>query len=345
MQLPRSFVSPHPRPIRAILVVSRIAPLVWIVLSSAYNRLDAQQVPAQQVPAQQILAIEVAVNAQDPVVVLGDKPEKNSEKPDRSSGQNKPDKIPRAFDRNRPEPEEEPEAPKKNAMVNFAMDPDRWSDVIYSQLGGSEGTFEQQQRRRVRSTVNRIELICGIDEATREKVQATAELEIQRFKTEVMALAAQGPRNPTQEEYSEFYNKVFKLTERFRVQGQPPNTKKLPLWQKVLFSNLSEQQKKEIEKDNQKRAEYRQQVARIEVLMRISRRLGLTSKQREKLEPYTTANTEAWKSLDQAWQALQQFPEKEKREIFSPEQIQELKKPLEQSDDLQLVIRELGDDF
>jgi transcription-repair coupling factor (superfamily II helicase) len=49
--------------------------------------------------------------------------------------------------------------------------------------------------------------------------------------------------------------------------------------------------------------------------------------------------------LDQAWQALQQFPEKEKREIFSPEQIQELKKPLEQSDDLQLVIRELGDDF
>jgi hypothetical protein len=73
--------------------------------------------------------------------------------------------------------------------------------------------------------------------------------------------------------------------------------------------------------------------------------LGLTSKQREKLEPYTASNTEAWKSLDQAWQALQQFPEKEKREIFSPEQIQELKKPLEQSDDLQLVIRELGDDF
>ena len=351
MLLPRSFVSPNPRPIRALVVDSRIALLVWIVLSSAYNKLDAQQVPAQPIPAQPILAIEVTVNAQDPVVVPGNKPENNSEKPERSSGQNKSDKtgkadkIPRAFDRNRPEPEEEPEAPKKNAMVNFAMDPDRWSDVIYSQLGGSEATFEQQQRRRVRSTVNRIELICGIDEATREKVQATAELEIQRFKTEVMALAAQGPRNPTQEEYSEFYNKVFKLTERFRVQGQPPNTKKLPLWQKVLFSNLSEQHKQEIEKDNQKRAEYRQQVARIEVLMRISRRLGLTSKQREKLEPYTASNTEAWKSLDQAWQALQQFPEKEKREIFSPEQIQELKKPLEQSDDLQLVIRELGDDF
>ena len=346
MPTPRSFVSPNPRPIRALVVDSRIALLVWIVLASAFNRLDAQQVPAQQ-----IFAIEVNVNAQDPVVAPGNTPDKNNEKPERSSGQNKSDKtgkadkIPRAFDRNSPEPEEEPEAPKKNAMVNFAMDPDRWSDVIYSQLGGSETTFEQQQRRRVRSTVNRIELICGIDEATREKVQATAELEIQRFKTEVLALAAQGPRNPTQEEYSEFYNKVFKLTERFRVQGQAINTKKLPLWQKVLFSNLSEQHKQEIETDNQKRAEYRQQVVRIEVLMRISRRLGLTSKQREKLEPYTASNTEAWKSLDQAWQSLQQFPEKEKRDLFTPEQIRELKKPLDQSDDLQLVIRELGDDL
>jgi hypothetical protein len=354
MPTPRSFETPNPRPIRALLIGSWIALLGWIVLSSAYNSLEAQQAPAQQ-----ILAIEVTVNAQDPVVVPGNTPEKNNEKPDRSSGQNKPDKdktdktdktdkpekIPRAFDRNRPEPEEEVEAPKKNAMVNFAMDPDRWSDVIYSQLGGSETTFEQQQRRRVRSTVNRIELICGIDEATREKVQATAELEIQRFKTEVLALAAQGPRNPTQEEYSEFYNKVFKLTERFRAQAQPPNAKKLPLWQKVLFSNLSEKHKQEIETDNQKRAEYRQQVIRIEVLMRISRRLGLTSKQREKLEPYTASNTEAWKSLDQAWQSLQQFPEKEKRDLFTPEQIQELKKPLDQSDDLQLVIRELGDDL
>jgi len=256
------------------------------------------------------------------------------------------EKIPRAFDRNRPEPEEEVEAPKKNAMVNFAMDPDRWTDVIYSQLGGSEATFEQQQRRRVRSTINRIELICTVDEKIREKVQETAELEIQRFKTEVLALATQGPRNPTQEEYSEFYNKVFKLTERFRQQNQAnAGRKTMPLWQKVLYSNLSEQNKEDLEKDNRKRAEYRQQVVRLEVLLRVSRRLGLTSKQREKLEPYTLSNTEAWKTFDQAWLTLQQFPDKEKRDIFTPEQIQELKKPLEHSDDLQLVIREFGDDL
>lgn len=307
-----------------------IAIVVLLAAASHAQAVLAQQPAVQEVKAAKALAKDDTKKAEDP---KSDKSGKPSEK------------IPRAFDRNRPEPEEEVEAPKKNAMVNFAMDPDRWADVIYSQLGGAEATFEQQQRRRVRSTLNRIELICTIDEQIREKVQATAELEIQRFKTEVLALAAQGPRNPTQDEYSEFYNKVFKLTERYRMQNQPNGTRKMPLWQKVLFSNLSEQHKQELEKDNQKRAEYRQQIVRLEVLQRVSRRLGLSAKQRDKLEPYTLSNTEAWKTLEQAWATLQQFLEKEKRDIFTPEQIQELKKPLEQSDDLQLVIREFGDDL
>ena len=300
--------------------------------------LFAYCVSVLDVSEAQELAVAKAAVGED--TKQSDKPKDKTDKTDKTA-----EKIPRAFDRNRPEPEEEIEAPKKNAVVNFAMDPDRWSDVIYSQLGGSEATFEQQQRRRVRSTINRIELICTIDQQIREKVQATAELEIQRFKTEVLALATQGPRNPTQEEYSEFYNRVFKLTERYRQQNQPNTARKMPLWQKVLFSNLGDDQKSELEKDSQRRAEYKQQIVRLEVLQRVSRRLGLTSKQREKLEPYTLSNTEAWKTFDQAWQTLQQFPEKEKKDILTPEQIQELKKPLEQTDDLQLVIREFGDDL
>ena len=326
--------------------VRRIRPLVHSAILHCALALYALATMSLRLEAQDVTVVEVVVGQAAAGQAAVKEDAKQGAKPKSDKGSEKvSEKIPRAFDRNRPEPEEEVEAPKKNAMVNFAMDPDRWTDVIYSQLGGSEATFEQQQRRRVRSTINRIELICTIDEKIREKVQETAELEIQRFKTEVLALATQGPRNPTQEEYSEFYNKVFKLTERFRQQNQPNAARKMPLWQKVLYSNLSDQNKEELEKDNRKRAEYRQQVVRLEVLLRISRRLGLTSKQREKLEPYTLSNTEAWKTLDQAWQTLQQFPEKEKREIFTPEQIQELKKPLEHSDDLQLVIREFGDDL
>ncbi|MFM8214859.1 MAG: hypothetical protein ACKN82_09495 [Pirellula sp.] len=330
--------------------------LVVVSMSMGLQAQEAKEIVIEQAAAGKAAAgiiadvqIVVAPAVAAPAAVKDDPKQAAKPKSDKATDKANDkviEKIPRAFDRNRPEPEEEVEAPKKNAMVNFAMDPDRWTDVIYSQLGGSEATFEQQQRRRVRSTINRIELICTVDEKIREKVQETAELEIQRFKTEVLALATQGPRNPTQEEYSEFYNKVFKLTERFRQQNQANASRKtMPLWQKVLYSNLSDQNKEDLEKDNRKRAEYRQQVVRLEVLLRVSRRLGLTSKQREKLEPYTLSNTEAWKTLDQAWQTLQQFPDKEKRDIFTPEQIQELKKPLEHSDDLQLVIREFGDDL
>ncbi|MFN4904931.1 MAG: hypothetical protein ACK5LQ_06845, partial [Planctomycetota bacterium] len=212
--------------------------LALYALATMSLRLEAQDVTVVEVVVGQAAAGQAAVK-EDAKQGAKPKSDKGSEKVSEKVSE----KIPRAFDRNRPEPEEEVEAPKKNAMVNFAMDPDRWTDVIYSQLGGSEATFEQQQRRRVRSTINRIELICTIDEKIREKVQETAELEIQRFKTEVLALATQGPRNPTQEEYSEFYNKVFKLTERFRQQNQPNAARKMPLWQKVLYSNLSDQNK------------------------------------------------------------------------------------------------------
>jgi hypothetical protein len=253
------------------------------------------------------------------------------------------EKIPRIFDRNTPEPEDETPPPPKNAMVNFTMDPDRWIDVIYSQLGGSESSFEQFQRRRARISLNRIELICGLDQSIREKVQATADLEIQRFKTEVLTLASQAPRNPTQEEYQEFYNRIHKLTQKY----QPRMLNKTDpfLWQKVLSTNLSETQQSAIKTETEKRTEYRDQTTRLETVLRISRRLGLTSKQREKLLPYTQSQPESWKTLERAWQTLQSFPDKEKQNLFSNEQIAELKKPLETTDELQLVVREFGEEW
>mgnify|MGYP003337584251 CR=1 FL=1 len=254
-------------------------------------------------------------------------------------------KIPRSFDRVLVEPEEEVvEPPAKNGMMNFAMDPDRWVDVIYSQLGGSEGTFEQQQRRKVRLTLNRVELICGVNEQIREKVQATADLEIQRFKTEVLTLASQAPRNPTQDEYQQFYTRIRKVTQPYMSVANGNNNAST-LWQKVLLSNLSEQAKVEIRKESEKRQQYRQNISRLDVFLKISRRLGLTSKQRDKLEPYLQSNPQGWQNLDTAWQSLQTFPENEKKNLFTAEQIQELKNPLERSDDLQLVVREFGDDF
>lgn len=282
--------------------------------------------------------------AQDPKNKNQPNPQTAPNVPNKKTEDTNPsEKIPRIFDRNSPEPEDDNPPPPKNAMVNFAMDPDRWIDVIYSQLGGSESTFEQFQRRRARISLNRIELICGLDESIREKVQATADLEIQRFKTEVLTLASQAPRNPTQEEYQAFYNRIHKLTQKY--QPRMLNKSDPFLWQKVLSTNLSETQQAAIKTETEKRTEYRDQTIRLETVLRISRRLGLTSKQREKLLPYTQSQPESWKTLERAWQTLQAFPEKEKQNLLTNEQIAELKKPLETTDELQLVVRDFGEEW
>ncbi len=286
-----------------------------------------------------LIPISIALTAQ---FVPAQSP-KSATPPTEPTISNTAEKIPRIFDRNPPEPEEEVQAPPKNAMVNFAMDPDRWIDVIYSQLGGSESTFEQFQRRRARIALNRIELICGLDEPLREKVQATADLEIQRFKTEVLTLASQAPRNPTQEEYQEFYNRIHKLTQKY--QPRVLNQSQPSLWQKVLTSNLQDNQQSAIKKETDKRAEYREKTLRLETILRVSRRLGLTANQREKLEAYAQSQPENWKTFERAWQTLQSFPEKEKQNILTNEQIQELRKALETTDDLQLVVREFGEEW
>ena len=286
-----------------------------------------------------LIPISIALTAQ---FVPAQSP-KSATPPTEPTISNTAEKIPRIFDRNPPEPEEEVQAPPTTAMVNFAMDPDRWIDVIYSQLGGSESTFEQFQRRRARIALNRIELICGLDEPLREKVQATADLEIQRFKTEVLTLASQAPRNPTQEEYQEFYNRIHKLTQKY--QPRVLNQSQPSLWQKVLTSNLQDSQQSAIKKETDKRAEYREKTLRLETILRVSRRLGLTANQREKLEAYAQSQPENWKTFERAWQTLQSFPEKEKQNILTNEQIQELRKALETTDDLQLVVREFGEEW
>ncbi|MFM7929885.1 MAG: hypothetical protein ACKO9Q_19440, partial [Pirellula sp.] len=118
--------------------------LVVVSMSMGLQAQEAKEIVIEQAAAGKAAAgiiadvqIVVAPAVAAPAAVKDDP--KQAAKPKSDKATDKViEKIPRAFDRNRPEPEEEVEAPKKNAMVNFAMDPDRWTDVIYSQLGGSE---------------------------------------------------------------------------------------------------------------------------------------------------------------------------------------------------------------
>jgi len=252
--------------------------------------------------------------------------------------------IQRLLDREADIPDEPPE-PKRAVVQNrFEMDERRWTEQIFAQLGGSEATFEQALRRRVRLFLNRVDLLITPSEALREKVLATVELEIQRFKTDVQVLVSEAPENPTQEEYQNFYQRVWQLIQPYQAQAwMDNNSPKTPLWKKVFQTQLSTEERATLSAENADRKRFEADVSKLEVLLQVTRRLGLTATQRVKLEEYGKSMPSQWPNLDVAWQVLQQFPEKTKSELFTPYQIEQLKKPLDRSDDLQPIILMLNE--
>lgn len=253
-------------------------------------------------------------------------------------------KIPNALNRNQPEAVEDPE-PKRGGdppMMQFEMEPERWLEMAYGSLGGTRATFEQSLRRRVRKTLNRIEQLCGISEDLRIKVNATADLEFQRLDADITALVSEAPRRPTQQQYQDFYQKLWALISPFQQTAQwgPPGqeNRNKALWEKVLHSNLSEDHQEIISNDQRQRSEYNNRVQRLETLLKVSRVLGLDSKQLGILEKIADANPAAWISLEASWTTLAAMPESQQREYFTETQRIRLSRPLEYTNDLQPVM-------
>jgi len=249
-------------------------------------------------------------------------------------------KIPRAIDRDVEAVEDPAEIDEKQGGDRLIeMDRGRWIDMVYGQLGGNEATFDQAYRRRVRLALNRIELICGITDSLREKVQATADLESQRLKTDILTLINDAPMRLTQKQYSDFYQRIWKLIQPYQSRmNQGNNQDNEALWRKVLKSQLDEKQQQQIAEDAAKRTEYRENIQRLETVLKISRRLGLNRNQRINLDKQSQTHPNNWQNLDMAWNTLQALPDAEKRSWFTPFQLEQLKKPLETTNDLQVVI-------
>lgn len=254
------------------------------------------------------------------------------------------DKIPNALDRAVADPDDEPEPRKLGdaRLMQFDMEPERWADMAYSTIAGNRGEFEQILRRRVRMVLNQIEQLCGTSPELREKVTEAADLEFQRLDADIAALVAEAPRRPTQEQYEVFYRKIDELTSPFRpafFTGNAPGvTPRRTVWEKVLQRNLTEEQREIIETDKAKRAEYRSRVRRLEILLQVSRVLGLSSKQLQDLERVADASPAGWTSLEYAWSVLSAMPEAQQKEYFTESQRIRLSKPLEYTNDLRPVM-------
>ncbi len=233
----------------------------------------------------------------------------------------------------------DPNEPVAGMMMQFEMDPERWMEMAFSNLGGSKATFEQSLKRRVRKVLNRVELLCGLSDSVREKVTATADLEYQRLDAKITALVSDAPRRPTQQQYQEFYQKLWAAVEPYRnVAANQGEFTLQHLWQKVLYSNLDVDQLEIVESDEKRRLEYRNQVQRLDTLLKVSRVLGLDSQQLQKLEAVANANSQGWTTLDMAWAQLQAMPANILKEYLSESQRERLKQPLEVTNDIQPVM-------
>lgn len=253
-------------------------------------------------------------------------------------------KIPNSLNRNETEVNDEPEIRKGDEaqVMQFAMEPERWLEMAYGSLGGTPASFEQSLRRRVRKTLNRIEQLVGIDEELRTKVNATAELEAQRLDANLIALANEAPRRPTQQQYQDFHQKLWTLIGPFLQAAQQmlpgQADRQTTLWEKVLQSNLSEEDLEIVGADERLRTEYLNRIQRLETLMKVSRVLGLDSKQLSVLEKIADANPQAWITLESAWQTLASMPDVQQQEYFTETQRIRLSRPLEFTNDLQPVM-------
>ncbi|MCU0709903.1 MAG: hypothetical protein MUF23_16600, partial [Pirellula sp.] len=107
---------------------------------------------------------------------------------------------------------------------------------------------------------------------------------------------------------------------------------------KVLYSNLDVDQLEIVESDEKRRLEYRNQVQRLDTLLKVSRVLGLDSQQLQKLEAVANANPPGWTTLDMAWAQLQDMPANLQNEYLTQSQRERLKQPLEVTNDIQPVM-------
>ncbi|MFN6130473.1 MAG: hypothetical protein ACK6DC_05960 [Planctomycetota bacterium] len=253
-------------------------------------------------------------------------------------------KIPNALNRTVQDSEEESEPKEKgeDPLMQFPLEPERWIDMAYGALGGTRVSFEQSHRRKVRVTLNQIEQLVGVSDEVREKVKETAELEFQRLDADISALANSAPRRPSQAYYQTFYQKLGKIIEPYQqmmhVGFQVAKTRPKALWEKVLGSNLTDEQSEIVENDDRQRAAYSHRVQRLETLLQISRVLGLSSKQRKDLEGVADANPDAWISLEVCWTTLAAMPESQQKEYFTESQRIRLTRPLEYTNDLRPVM-------
>jgi hypothetical protein len=216
-------------------------------------------------------------------------------------------------------------AAQKEGLVGFEqMQINRQSirDSLFSSLGGSEAAFQKLKRESIRREIDRIDSICDLTEEQLAKLGEAVELDVQHDCTRIESMLAGFDSKMNPMEMQEYYQKIF----TFASELNSPKNVNAGVWHKVLKGQLTDEQRAKIVQDETKIAMIKLRAKRLRSVLSLQRKLGLTAKQRSKIDEWMQKADRLDLDFPSLCKAVAISPELSS--VFTPVQLKSLESPL-----------------
>ncbi len=184
-----------------------------------------------------------------------------------------------------PDNEEEEDAPDAAVGQRGAlprMNRQQMEEYMYGSLGGSKAAFHKLKRESIRRELDRVNSICTLSEDQWSKLNEAIEVDIQHIESRITSLLSSYDGKMTPQMLQEMQQKVW----QFASSLESTMTDQNAIWHKVLKSQLTKEQSKQIESDDAKKQANKDRTIYLKHLLSFQRKLGLNSTQRLKLEEW-----------------------------------------------------------
>lgn len=186
---------------------------------------------------------------------------------------------------NRVPVEEEEEDVPDAAVLRGAlprMNRQQMEEYMYGSLGGSKAAFHKLKRESIRRELDRINSICTLSEDQWSRLNEAIEVDIQHIESRITSLLSGYDGRMTPQMLQDMQQRVW----QFASSLESNKTDHSAIWHKVLKSQLTKEQSKQIESDDAKKQSNKDRTIYLKHLLSFQRKLGLSSTQRLKLEEW-----------------------------------------------------------
>ena len=183
-----------------------------------------------------------------------------------------------------PEDEEDQEVADVAALRGALprMNRQQMEEYMYGSLGGSKAAFQKSKRESIRRELDRVNSICTLSEEQWSKLNEAIEVDIQHIESRITSLLSGYDGKMTPQMLQDMQQRVW----QFASSLESNTTDHYAIWHKVLKSQLTAEQSKQIESDDAKKRTNKDRTIYLKHLLSFQRKVGLSSKQRLKLEEW-----------------------------------------------------------